>query len=135
MLHIHISELELILFHFLLLLFNMVHCYVVFQVARLLFTVWTFLFHKSCAQMNLGNVQLQVEFAVGCIIALVAHLVPGSSVYPLHVNQHPASLTESFVTLRTRHLHPLDPLLPAQCSLQVSFHVLENLSTKHARLL
>ena len=135
MLHIHISELELTLFQFLLLLFNMVHCYVVFQVARLLFTVWTFLFHKSCSQMHLGNVQFQIEFAVGCIIALVTHLVPRSSVNPLHVNQHSPSLTECLVTLRTRHFDPLNPLLPTQCSFKVTLHVLENFSAKDARFL
>ena len=124
----HVLELA-----FLLFLFNMIHCYVMFDVASFLFTVWTFFFHKSCSQMDFGNVQFQVEFAVGSIIALVTHLVSRSSVYPLHVNQHSPSLTECLVTLRTRNFDPLNPLLPTQCSFKMTLHVLENFTAKHTR--
>ena len=131
----HILEQALVMFHFLLFLFNMIHCYVMFEVACFLFTVRTLLFYKACTQMDLGNVQFQVEFAVSSIIALVTHLVPRSSVNPLHVNQHSPSLTECLVTLRTRHFYPLNPLLPTQCSFKVTLHVLENFSAKDARFL
>ena len=130
----HILEQTMILFHFLFFLFNMIHCYVMFQVASLLFTVRTFFFYKSCTQMDFGNVQFQVEFAVSGIVALVTNLVPRSSVNPLHVNHHSPSLAECLVTLRTRHFNPLDPLLSTQCSFKVTLHVLENFTTKDARL-
>ena len=82
-----------------------------FEVADHLFTVGTLLFSKSCAQVNLCNMQSQVEFTIGCIIAKVTHFVPYPIMYILHVNQHSTPLCECLVTLWTWHFDSLGALL------------------------
>ena len=107
----------------------MVSLNVVIQVCGLFVTVRAPLLHKSCSQVHLGYVKLQIEVAVSGIRALTTEFVLHALMYPLHVLSHLVSAAELLGTVHTWNLFPLRWASTIRPS-QMIFQIFENLATK-----